>query len=236
ETLQSDFAKDLIDLSFDNDLIEVFALAIEDTLELILANSNVVQIVRDTLQYCSTTDVRPYDNVQFTQKGIFCDGIMCSWYLIEHIVSSDECIICYLDLKLWATVRSYPVEEVAKSYWSTLDEDDEFDEEFNSHLYGSDNVSLVDDTPLETWNEWIEPGTYLLSDYDPDEDVKLVFPKIEPDNTGNKNNIELATIPWWLPNLEILSLFYLLEFNNFYSHYLCNSVWWMITNPTTYII
>ncbi|CAG8814713.1 19392_t:CDS:1, partial [Dentiscutata erythropus] len=226
-TLQSDFEEDPIDLSLNDNLVEVFALAIEDISESIPANSSVVKIVRDTLQYCPTMDVRLYDNAQFTQKEIYYDRMMCSWYSIEHIVSrlnkkdkkrgyfrdykgpntqcwcdenqyspSDECITCYLELKLWITVRFYPVEEVAKSYWPISDENDEYDGEFNPHIHGSDNVSLIDDTPLETWNEWVEPRTYLLSNYDSDEYVDLVFLEIEPDNTRSRNNLELATIPW----------------------------------------
>ncbi|CAG8591081.1 23383_t:CDS:2 [Dentiscutata erythropus] len=44
----------------------------------------------------------------------------------------------------------YPVEEVAKSYWPTCEENNEFGKEFNSHLCILDNISLVNDILLET--------------------------------------------------------------------------------------
>ncbi|CAG8632819.1 2927_t:CDS:2 [Dentiscutata erythropus] len=116
-------------------------------------------------------------NKKDKKRGYFCNykgpNVQC-WCDENQYSLSDECIICYLDLKLWVNIKSYPVEEVAKSYWPTPDKDDEFDGEFNPHFH----------------------GIYLLSDYNSDEDIKLVFPEIEPDNTGSRNNLELATIPW----------------------------------------
>ena len=39
---------------------------------------------------------------------------------------------------------------------------------------------------------------------------------------------------WWLDPLDDVSDYYRDEFNNYSDHYLCNSVWWMDTNPVTY--
>ena len=40
---------------------------------------------------------------------------------------------------------------------------------------------------------------------------------------------------WWLDPLDDVSDYYRDEFNNYSDHYLCNSVWWMDTNPVRYL-
>jgi len=39
----------------------------------------------------------------------------------------DECPTCYIELRLWATIKQYSVEEVGQCYWSTPDDDYEED-------------------------------------------------------------------------------------------------------------
>jgi hypothetical protein len=46
--------------------------------------------------------------------------------------------------------------------------------------------------------------------------------------------IQLSTDYWWLPTLQQPSERNRNEFNNYSDQYLCNSVWWMNTNPVTY--
>ncbi|CAG8724293.1 1080_t:CDS:2, partial [Dentiscutata erythropus] len=151
ETLQSNFEEDPIDLSLNDNLVEVFALAIEDILEPIPTNSSVVQIVKETYNIAPLQTLNRKDK----KRGYFRDY-------------KDPNMQCWCDENL------YSPKEVAKSYWPTPYKDDEFDEEFNPHLY----------------------GTYLLSDYDPDKNIKLVFPEQESDQAENRDRVELATIPW----------------------------------------
>src|ERR1043165_245562 len=149
---------------------------------------------------------------------------------------SDECSKCHVDLRLWHTVKQYPLEEIAKCYWTTPDENDDTWEDLMEETEPTQpETNLIDDTPME--NPFREPESgdqYLLSDYDPDEDIDT-FSNIEFDNF-NESNIELTlTIqPWWMSPLETPSSEHLLEFNNYSEYYLCNVVWWRIIDTTYY--
>ncbi|CAG8767528.1 9164_t:CDS:1, partial [Ambispora leptoticha] len=79
----------------------------------------------------------------------------------------DEYIACYLDLKLWITVKSYPIEEVARSYLSTPCDEDEWVTE------KSETVSLIDDSVIENINIYVDPETYLLLDYVADDNIDI---------------------------------------------------------------
>ena len=97
-------------------------------------------------------------------------------------------------------------------------------------------MNLIDDTSIEVHFDEISINEYLLSDYDPNKEIDIF--NMDIDNYSNIEEISLgqylSTHPWWLPPLQTPSAEYLLEFNNYSEHYLCNVVWWKVVNPTTY--
>ena len=139
---------------------------------------------------------------------------------------SDECTKCHIDLRLWHTIKQYPLEEIAKCYWSTPNKDennDTWEDLMEETDQTQPEVNLINDIPME--NLFREPESsnqYLLSDYDPDEENDT-FSNIEFDDP----NIEITLMiqPWWIPPLETPSPEHLLEFDNYSEYYLCNIVW-----------
>ncbi|CAG8783297.1 4831_t:CDS:2, partial [Dentiscutata erythropus] len=207
KTLQSDFKEDLIDLDIDDNMIELFIIEVDEYIEPIFAHSNMLQKVKNTLRYSPPPDIQHY--LKLYEKGLnkkdkgkeyFRDykeltaQCWCGNYLYSP---SDKCINCYLDLKLWITIKSYIIKEVAKSYWHTPDKKDE-SEAFNTHF--SNNASLINDTEIDPADVCLKYKMYLLLDYKAD----------------NK-----------LPVLETPLALYTKEFSNFFTKYLSNSAWWI---------
>jgi hypothetical protein len=150
---------------------------------------------------------------------------------------SDECPKCHIDLWLWHTIKQCSLEEIAKCYWPTPDDEnhDTWDDLIEEADQTQPEMNLIDDTPIE--NPFTRPESdnqYLLSDYDPNEEMDT-FSNVEFDDSDEFNiEIILVNEPWWFFPLETPSPEYYLEFNNYSEHYLCNVVWWRVVNPTYY--
>jgi len=153
----------------------------------------------------------------------------CGDKLYSHC---DECPKCHSDLRLWMTIKSYPIEEIAKCYWPTPDtgeEDDQdnFDQDFELPEFIEDNV-----TPFMTDKA---ANQYLLEDFDNFnfEEVPNDPSTIDWESSIAKRSV-IEEIPlssylvaqsWWLPPLKPPTLLMYIENNNFSEYYLCNMVW-----------
>jgi hypothetical protein len=73
---------------------------------------------------------------------------------------------------------------------------------------------------------------------DSSESIEIIMDN-PPRNLQRKTNSQpittLDNTYWWLPKLQQPSQEHINEFNNFSEKYLCNSIWWEITNPTQYL-
>ena len=121
---------------------------------------------------------------------------------------------CYIEFWLWVTIKRYPIEEIGKCYWSTPDG------------YEGDKIpNLPEPYPYDPL--FLEPLFGQQSDpvviQQNITNIQVNYHIIQPTYT-------LIDIPWWLPLLETPFLQLLDEHNNFYSNYLCNSVWWTTPN------
>ncbi|CAG8638073.1 44230_t:CDS:2 [Gigaspora margarita] len=76
------------------------------------------------------------------------------------VFSSDKCIKYYCNIKLWITVKSYPIGEIVKSYWSTPNKEymvlAEGSAVFNNQCYYTNNWPIEETIPAsEEWPESI---------------------------------------------------------------------------------
>jgi len=87
----------------------------------------------------------------------------------------DECSLCHTELRLWVTIKSYPIGEIVKSYWPIPGEKEDMvlSEEsvvFNNWCHYTDDWP-IEETMLasENWPElatnsetatWNPPNTY----------------------------------------------------------------------------
>ncbi|CAG8623740.1 10006_t:CDS:2 [Dentiscutata erythropus] len=122
----------------------------------------------------------------------------------------DDCAKYKYDLKMWITIKAYPIQEIAKCYWSMLSVEEEI-----AHI-------------TEALYEESKKSKNSLSDHRSDENRKRVKRRV-----NHPFNPDLIlSHPWWLPVLETPTPRYKEEFNNFSRAYLCNATWWKTTNPT----
>ncbi|CAG8759570.1 23994_t:CDS:2, partial [Gigaspora rosea] len=107
--------------------VEVLTISTYEAQEIIPETTEILQLVKDTMNYCPVTDVHLYRKISFDSTGVYYEGmtrpnIRC-WYRDILYSPSDKCWSCYLDLRLWIMVRSRLIEEVAKCYWPNMEEE-----------------------------------------------------------------------------------------------------------------
>src|SRR6185312_1966321 len=125
----------------------------------------------------------------------------------------DECPTCYVELRLWATIKRYPIETIEPCYWSTPSDD--FEE-----IPNFPEPCPYESLPLEPlFGQQSDP---LI--------IQPTITNIQVNYFVIQSDYNLINTPWWLPLLEIPSQQLLDEYNNFSPTYLCNSVWWTTPN------
>ncbi|CAG8755417.1 18322_t:CDS:1, partial [Dentiscutata erythropus] len=145
-----------------------------------------------------------------------------SWCSDKLYSPEDDCAKCKSDLKMWITIKAYPISEVSKCYWSMPNIKEEIAHMWNA-LSEAETVRRVD-APYAKSNQSKNSAS------DPRSDEKRNRLKRRINHSFNPELI--LSHPWWLLVLETPIPRYKEEFNNFSRAYLCNAIWWEITNPT----
>ncbi|CAG8750431.1 3099_t:CDS:2, partial [Dentiscutata erythropus] len=155
---------------------------------------------------CALYGIYSYEQVEFTPMGIRYDDQYCTWYYIEHIsnrlgakTKEDDCIKCKCDLRLWITIKNYPIQEVAKSYWTTPDteDDEETTADFSKSNLGLNYIvdEYLDKTPIRLEN-------LVVQNTGPLEEEPLKTPsKRYYEEFNNYKDTYLCNLAWWeVPN------------------------------------
>jgi hypothetical protein len=125
-----------------------------------------------------------------------------------------------MNIRFWKTLKQYSLDEISVSYWPKDKLDLGWDDDSESE------TSTSDQEPINTPSNNIKQFNTLPNPYPL---------RAQPESSQSSTaQVELNNTPWWLPPLNRPSAQHLQEFNNFSENYLCNCVWWKVTNPTTY--